>query len=135
MFAGVPGPIFGIPIWQTYLANISGGIVSATLFYVAAELVIKWTHNRRVKKNQDRIAKGENPVVKQKFTRTNKLLIKVKNSAGIYGVAFLAPLFLSIPVGTVITAKFYGKRKGTLFIIYLGICVNGCLTTGIPYLL
>ena len=69
------------------------------------------------------------------FTKTNKTLIKVKHSLGIFGVSFLAPLFLSIPVGTIIVAKFYGKHKLSYPLIIIGILVNGIITTGISYLI
>ena len=39
----------------------------------------------------------------------------MKRSVGIIGIAFWAPFFLSIPLGSIITAKFYGDNKNTFF--------------------
>jgi hypothetical protein len=72
---------------------------------------------------------------KKKFTKTNKLIVRIKHKLGIIGVAFYAPLFLSIPIGTIITAKFYGKEKRTFPLIILGIGINGVITTGIAYII
>lgn len=135
MFAAVPGPIFDVPIWQTYIANVAGAIISASIFYGAAELVMNWDFQKRIKKYNEAIARGESPVHKKRFTRTNKFLIRLKKRVGWYGVSMLAPLLLSIPLGSIVTAKFYGRKKGTIILMYLGLLLSGCLTTGIPYLL
>lgn len=135
MFAGVPGPFYNVPIWQTYVANVSGAIISASFFYGAAELVMNWNYKKRIRKYNEAILKGEIPNYKRNFTRTNKFLIQLKRRAGRLGVSLFAPLLLSIPIGSIVTAKFYGRQKGTLLLVYLGILINGCLTTGIPYLL
>ena len=58
----------------------------------------------------------------------------MKRSVGIIGIAFWAPFFLSIPLGSIITSKFYGDNKNTFFLIVSGICLNGLITTGITYL-
>ena len=64
----------------------------------------------------------------------NKWVIRMKRSIGIIGIAFWAPFFLSIPLGSIITAKFYGHNKNTFLLIMAGICLNGLITTGITYL-
>ena len=48
------------------------------------------------------------------FTKGNKFIVRLKLKLGIYGISFYAPLFLSVPIGTIITAKFYGKEKKSL---------------------
>ena len=72
---------------------------------------------------------------KKKFTKINKLIVKIKRSIGIIGISFYAPLLLSIPVGSIIVAKFYGNEKKTFPLIIVGIAVNGLITTGIAYLI
>ena len=64
----------------------------------------------------------------------NKGIISMKRSIGIIGIAFWAPFFLSIPLGSIITAKFYGHKKNTFLLIIAGIFLNGLITTGITYL-
>lgn len=72
---------------------------------------------------------------KKKFTKTNRFIIKIKKTMGIYGMAMYVPLFFSIPLGVIITAKFYGKNKMTYPIIILGIFLNGFMTTSLAYLI
>ncbi len=70
---------------------------------------------------------------KKVFTRGNKLVVRMKRSLGIVGISMFAPLFLSVPIGSIISAKFYGKDKRTFWFIGLGMFVNGAITTGITY--
>ena len=62
------------------------------------------------------------------------MVVKLKRSVGIYGITFLAPLFLSVPIGSIISAKFYGKKKITFLLIVIGMFTNGLLTTGLAYI-
>lgn len=86
------------------------------------------------KKKQELIAKGLPVPLKKKFTRMNKFVIRMKRSIGIIGITFWAPFFLSIPLGSIIAAKFYGDNKKAYPLIVLGIFLNGIVTTGIAYL-
>jgi hypothetical protein len=56
---------------------------------------------------------------KRKFTRVNKGLVKMKRGLGIYGVTLVAPLFLSIPIGSIVCAKFFGHDKRTFPLMLL----------------
>jgi hypothetical protein len=47
----------------------------------------------------------------KKFTRNNRRLVQIKARYGLYGIAVLTPVLLSIPVGTFLVAKYYGQNK------------------------
>ncbi len=134
MFAAIPGAAFDVPFWQTYLANIGGGILGAIVFYFAAEYFIRRNQKKQIAKREAAIAAGLEYKEKRKFTRTNRFVVKLKRSLGIVGISFYAPYFLSIPIGCIIVAKFYGKKKITFPLIVLGILINGLLSSGIPYI-
>ena len=52
------------------------------------------------------------------FKKRNRILIKMKQSKiGFLLVCTLAPLFLSIPIGTVVTVKFFGDNKKTYWYV------------------
>ena len=70
---------------------------------------------------------------RKQFTRMNKLIVRVKRNIGWYPISFWVPLFLSIPVGSIIVAKFYGKRIFTFPLIVIGIVLNGLIITTIRY--
>ncbi len=135
LFAPFGGPALKLNYFETYFSCIIGALISSTFFFFLADFFMK----RSVNKKREAHLKAEKegvPLVKKKiFTKMNKSLIRIKHKLGIFGVSFLAPLFLSIPVGTIIVAKFYGKNKFTYPIIILGIILNGLITTGISYLI
>lgn len=58
---------------------------------------------------------------KKKFTKLNKGIVYIKRFMGVYGITLIGPLFLSVPIGAIIAAKFYGKRKETLPLLLLGL--------------
>ena len=41
--------------------------------------------------------------------------------------------FNSVPVGTIITAKFFGKEKKTFPLIVIGLAMNGLIITSLAY--
>lgn len=133
LFTPFSGPIAGFTFWETYITCVSGGIFSAAIFYFASEYFMKRTHIKKMKLILDAKENGIELVQKKKFTKTNKFIVNIKRRFGIYGISMYAPLFLSVPIGTIITAKFYGKEKKTFPLIVLGMIVNGFITTGIAY--
>ena len=82
---------------------------------------------------QKHLDEGTPFVEKKKFTRANKFIVKVKMRLGIFGTAMWVPLFFSVPLGSIITAKFYGDDKRTFPIIVLGMFFNGAVMTSISY--
>ena len=134
MFAPFGGKIADLTFIETYLGCCSGAILSAAIFYFSANYFIKKAIEKKAKIRQDLIDQGLPIPVTKHFTRVNKGVIKIKRSIGIIGIAFWAPFFLSIPLGSIITAKFYGGNKNTFLLVMAGIFLNGLITTGITYL-
>jgi hypothetical protein len=134
LFTPFGGPAAKLSFFETYFSCVAGAIFSAAVFYFASEFFMKRAHANKIKKQEEALAKGIELPKKKIFTKTNKTIVRLKHKLGIYGIAFYAPLFLSVPIGTVITAKFYGKEKKTFPLIVIGMFVNGLITTGIAYL-
>ncbi|WP_430404577.1 hypothetical protein [Fluviicola sp.] len=133
MFAPFGGPAMKLNFFETYLSCVAGAFAAAFIFYFSSEFFMIRAHNKRKALLHASITNGTPLKYKPKFTRFNKLIVRLKRRLGIYGIAFYAPLFLSVPVGSIVTAKFYGKEKRTFPLILLGICINGFITTGIAY--
>ena len=129
-FAGIP---LGLDFVTTYLAAISGASLSSLFFYFGAELIMTNSRKKRLQKENEAILKGIPLKQKKKFTRGNKMTIKLKRSFGKIGLCFLAPSLLSIPLGTIIVAKFYGKEKDTFLWVFIGILISGAITTSLAY--
>ena len=133
LFAPFGGVAAHLTFVETYLACVAGAIFSAAIFYYSSEFFLKREHVRRKEQLRLSVETGVPLKFKPKFTRTNKMIVRIKRRLGIIGVSMYAPLFLSVPIGSIITAKFYGKDKRTFPFIVLGMFINGAITTGITY--
>ena len=132
-FTPLGGPGLGLSFWETYFSCVAGGIFGATVFYFSANYFMKRAKEKHRALREKHLNEGTPFVEKKKFTRTNKFIVKVKMRLGIFGTAMWVPLFLSVPLGSIITAKFYGDDKRTFPIIVLGMFFNGAVMTSISY--
>lgn len=133
MFAPFAGRGLSVSFWETFISCSAGAIFSSAIFFFSASYFM----NLAAKKYQDKLRKsivnGTIIKPKKKFTRMNKFIVRIKHSIGIIGVCFYAPLFLSIPGGSIIAAKFYGHDRRAFPLIVLGIGVNGIILTSLAY--
>ena len=129
----VPGPRLGMTFFQTALASFAGAATCALVCYFASDAILLYLKKRAQKKLELLESQGISPKVKKKFTRMNKMVIRIKMKFGQVGICFFAPFFLSVPIGSMVVAKFYGKRWETFPLIVLGFAVNASLTSIIVY--
>lgn len=129
----VPGPHLGMTYFETVLAAFSGGAVCALGSYFASDIILLFLKKRTARKHQEMMANNIMPPKKRKFTRMNRFIVRIKMKFGQVGICFYAPFFLSIPVGCIVVAKFYGKRWETFPLILLGLAVNASLTSILVY--
>jgi hypothetical protein len=113
------------------LINISGGIIGISFFFKTSSYFI----DRAIKKRK--IAIANNKIKRKKiFTRVNRLLVKVKNTMGMYGLAFFILPFISIPICSIVSAKYYHiKKKKMLVLLYSSTIVWSLLLSAIAHLL
>ncbi len=135
MFTPFGGPKAGLTFIETYLTCSAGALFSAAIFFFSSEYFLKRAHRNRKEMIRKSIETGIPLNQKKKFTKTNKFIVRIKQKFGIIGVAFFAPFLLSIPIGSIITAKFYGKERRTFPLIILGIGINGIITTGTAFII
>lgn len=135
LFTPFGGPAAQLSFIETYLLCVTGALASATLFFFASGFFIKRAEIKRRIKMEEDLKMGNSCKKGSKFTKTNKLIIRLKQRFGLFGITFFAPLLMSIPVGTIIVAKFYGKERSTFPLVVLGITVNGFFTTSLAFVL
>jgi len=124
LFSGIPGAKLGVPFWEIVLSSGLGALCSAAFFFFLSEQVIRYFEKRRNKTNI---------VISRKRFKTNRVIIRIKQSFGILGITFFAPLFLSVPIGSIICAKFYGDNKSTFPLMAMWIGINSIVITLIWY--
>lgn len=133
MIAPFGGPRLQLSFWETYISCCAGAIFSAAIFFFSANYFMDLAVKKYQKKLQTSLKSGKPIKRKKKFTRMNKSIVRIKHSIGIIGICFYAPLFLSIPGGSIVAAKFYGHDKRAFPLIVVGIGINGILLTSLAY--
>jgi len=129
MFASAPGVIADLSFGEVYFFATLGGLISFNLFYFLANYFIK----KSLEKNKKRMELGTFKA-KKVFTKTNKLIVRLKmNDIGFWVISIVAPLVLSIPIGSIIVAKFYRHHKSTYWITTLSLIVSQALFTAIAF--
>lgn len=131
MFSQATGVAMGLSFLEVFIPTTLGAWVCATIFYWLAEYFNKRYHRRKIKNYQKRVAKGLPPRKKKVFTRANKTIVKLKLGIGFYGIATLTPLFLSVPIGSIIVAKFYGKKIFSYWYILIVLATYSFLVTAL----
>ena len=96
----------GFGYWETVMILMCGGTIGVFSFYFFGEWIMhKWKAFRNSKKTP------------KKFTKTNRLVVKIRRKYGLIGLALITPVLLSIPVGCIIAARYY--RFSYKVILYL----------------
>jgi hypothetical protein len=133
MVSSLPGPRFQMAFHHTWMASVLGAATASAIFYYGSELVIRISHRSRAKKRAAALAAGKEPINYYKVTRTKKLIVQIKRRFGFYGITLFAPLLFSVPIGSFVAAKFYGKKSTTYLFVLIGLALNGLLLTYIAY--
>ena len=95
---------YDFSFWETFFVSCFGGVVGIIFFAKFRKVVLKIYYN----------IYPHNYNVKKKKSLKEKIAIKTARKYGLFGIAFLTPIFLSIPIGTFIALHFYPNKKKTL---------------------
>lgn len=106
--------LFKMTFTETVLyTNIGGFIGIIVSLFFSKGLILLWNKIFPGKA-------GSKKKQKKKFTKSNRRLVMLKSKYGMPGIAILTPVLLSIPIGTFLTAKYYGKKRANYFLLALG---------------
>ncbi len=133
MFSAFPGPLWKLSFIETYVCIFLGGTLSASVFYFASDYFMEWSNEQKRKKIEKLKSEGKVVKPKLKFTKTNKFIVWCKRKFGMYVICFWAPFFLSVPVGSIVVAKFYGKLRYTFLYVAVGMALNALIMTFLAY--
>jgi membrane protein DedA with SNARE-associated domain len=135
MFAPAAGPRAELSYWETYFSCVAGALLCSIVFFYGANYFMQRAQRRTAERNKKRLAAGKIPKTRKNFTRINKSVVKTKRSLGMIPICLWAPFFMSVPLGSVVVAKFYRKQRFAFPIIVFGIFINGLITTSLVYLI
>jgi hypothetical protein len=118
-----------LSFFNIFVPTYLGAVISMSIFYFSSDFLMERAQKKR--ELRLKLALENGVVLKQKkiFTKMNKLMVKTKQRFGIYMLTIIAPLFFSIPLGSIICAKFYGDQKQTFPLMMLFTGLYGALTT------
>jgi len=126
---------FGMKLneWETIVFIETGGILGFLFFYyffgfLFKELKLLWpiVYNFtpvlfKVRFEMWRKRKRENKIYARKFTKRNKMIVRMRDRYGIWGLVILSPVILSIPIGALLGFKYF--RHDHRFIPYMIISI------------
>ncbi len=122
---------FGFTYIQTMLATTIGGILGVIFFFYLSEIILRifkreWPHIKSFFNNNYNELKPiavpiSNNKNKKKFSKKNKFIVLTRRKYGLWGIAALTPILLSIPFGTFLANKYYRNKKSVLFSLALSV--------------
>jgi hypothetical protein len=111
MFAAPLSYGLGFGFIATFILLVAGGAAGMAGFFLAGARVLEWFRLRHLRREEKRATKGLPP--HRIFTRTNRLIVRLKHGYGLPGLAVMPPI-LSIPITAVIAAKYFRHDRRTL---------------------
>jgi len=112
MFSALLSYRLGHTYGETVLLTATGGCIGMIVFYTAGTRVLEWFRRRHLRRIARAVREGRAP--HRVFTRTNRMIVRVKHLYGIKGLAALAPPILSVPVTALLAAKYFRHERRTL---------------------
>lgn len=112
LFSGLVSFGMGYSFLETLIYMAIGGSVGALVFFILGKTVLEWFRKRYVRKCQERVARGIPP--KKIFTRTNRTIVRIKHKYGMFGLVAFTPPILSIPITSLLAAKYFKHDRRTL---------------------
>lgn len=115
VFGGVPLALgLGFSFFQAVTVTSLGGFVGVTVFVYTSDKLIAYLKKRKILKQLE----NPNPIRKKSFTRTNKIIIIVKQRFGLLGISLLTPLLLSIPIGCFLAVRYFNDKQRILIYMF-----------------
>ena len=107
-------PIFGwargLNFFEIAMSCFAGAYTSFNIFFWGSSYFFK----RAAKKRETSLKKKRN------FTKLNRIIVKMRRlNLGFLLITFLCPMFLSVPIGTLIVVKFYRHDYKTFLVTSL----------------
>ncbi len=71
---------------------------------------------------------------KKIFTRKSRMIVRIRNSYGLWGIVIATPVLLTIPLGALLASKYYSHKKNIVFYMIISIVGWGLVLSGIVHL-
>jgi hypothetical protein len=106
--------IMNMSFTETLIYTNIGGILGTIVFvYFSGFLLKTWNDYWPAKFKFHR-------KTRKIFTKRNRRFVKLKLKYGLFGIVLLSPVLLSIPLGSLLIAKYYGIKKTNIIWLIAG---------------
>lgn len=115
VFGGVPlAMVYGFSFFKAVTVTSLGGFTGVTIFIYTSDKLIAYFKKRKILKE----IKRPRLVPKKSFTRTNKIIVTVKQRFGLLGISLITPLLLSIPIGCFLAVRYFNDKQRILIYMF-----------------
>ena len=119
----------GLNFIQTWLSTTAGGIVGVVAFFFLSKWLLQlytrhfFYYSLKIRVKIYNLLNVTMPqfIPARKFTKRNRIIIKIVKKFGMAGIVILTPVLLSIPLGTFIATRYYSANR--FLLVYLCISV------------
>jgi len=119
----------GLNFIQTWLSTTAGGIVGVLMFFFLSKWILKlysryffyYFHLTKVKVYNSLKMTVPKFIPARRFTKRNRMIIKIVKKFGMAGIVILTPVLLSIPLGTFLATRYYSSNR--FLLVYLSASV------------
>jgi hypothetical protein len=119
MFAATSMMAFSVSYWEVVFATFLGAFISFNIFFFFSGLLMEKAKEKKLMKIKNGTLKP-----KKQFSKMNKIIVKMKlSSFGYFVLVIVGPMVLSIPIGSIIIAKFYRRIKFTYWLEMISLFV------------
>ena len=120
----------GFNLFQTIITTTIGGVLGVLFFFFLSEMILHlfrkvWPYIKSFFISQKKVivkpVKISNEKIKKTFSLKNKIIVYARKKYGLWGIAILTPIMLSIPLGTFLANKYYKNKKSVLLSLTLSV--------------
>lgn len=106
-FLFAPSTVYfsGYSYFETILITVFGGVLGVVVFFYTGAAFFTFLSDRFSRAGKQK---------KSPFTRRNRMIVKLKATWGLFGLAIVSPCLISIPIGSLLAAKYFRHSKWTL---------------------
>lgn len=133
---------FGFSFFNTFTITVSGGIAGVIFFaFISQELIIFWNWFKKrcilpypkTAKRLKFLIGDPDKAAKPIPIKTKRRYIRFKKNFGLYGIAALTPCIISIPIGTFLVVRFYGRSKKNVLILCVAVVIVGAILSSLVH--
>jgi len=127
---------------ETFLITTIGGLLGVVFFFYISEFLLSlfkkvWPFIRTfftgsaIKPKTKIVVSVPEENRKKLFSWKNKFIVNTRRKYGLWGIAILTPILLSIPLGTFIASKYYKNKKSVLLSLTVSVICWSVVMTSI----